>query len=261
LAADLRVLLVENEERDARLILRELASAGFSVECRRVIDAGGLRAAVGEGSWDVVLAEYVVLGFGFEEALGILAGAGVDAPLMIVSGRIGERALAAALRAGASDYVSKGSLEDLGAAVRGSLAKRAARRQQDAEVAELERAAGVLRQAEAEARQAEARARRLLDGAPDAIIVADRSGVIQAVNDQAERLLGYARGELPGQMVELLVCDAARGGHVADRARFAADPALRPMGVERDLCARHKNGCKIPVAITLSPVEAGTGRW
>ncbi|MGA2929677.1 MAG: PAS domain S-box protein [Solirubrobacteraceae bacterium] len=257
--AELRVLLVDGEERDWQPVLRELVSAGFTVQSRRVGDAGGLRAAVGAGPWDVVLAEHLLPGLGIGEALGILADAGVDAPLIIVAGRIGERAVAAALRAGASDYVSTDRLEELAAVVRGSLAKRAARRQQDAEVAELERAAGVLRQAELAARQAEAHMRRLLDGAPDAIIVADRGGVIQAVNDQAERLLGYGRDELLDRSIELLVPDAARGAHVAHRARFAADPGIRPMGVERDLYARHKNGCEIPVAITLSPVQTEDG--
>ena len=209
--ADLRVLQVGGEERDWQSIVRELESAGFRVQCRWVVDAGGLRAAVGAGPWDVVLADHVLLGLGFEEALGILAGAGVDAPLIVVSGRIGERAVAAALRAGASDYVSKEQLGDLSAVVRGSLAKRAARCQQEAEVAELKQAADVARRAEAAARRAEARARRLLDGAPDAIIVADQGGVIRAVNDQAERLLGYARGELLGESIELLVPEGLVG--------------------------------------------------
>ncbi len=127
--ADLRVLLVEDEERDARQILPELpelSGAGFRVQCRRVIDAGSC-AAAGDGSWDVVPAEYALLGFGFQEALAIVASAVVNAPLIVVPGRIGERALAAALRAGASGYVSKDGIDDLGAAVRGSLAKRAAR--------------------------------------------------------------------------------------------------------------------------------------
>ena len=116
-----------------------------------------------------------------------------------------------------------------------------------------------LRRAEAASRRAEERARRLLEAAPDAMIVADQSGAIQAVNDQTERLLGYARGELLGQSIELLVPEADRGAHVAHRARFAADPALRPMGVERDLYARHKNGSEIPVAITLSSVQTEDG--
>ncbi|MGA2927620.1 MAG: PAS domain S-box protein, partial [Solirubrobacteraceae bacterium] len=228
------MLLVDGEERDWQPILQELVTAGFTVHSRRVVDDDDLRAAVAAGPCDLVFAEHVSPALGVEEALEILyTGAGVDAPLIIVAGKIGERAVAAALRAGASDYVSTDRLQELGAVVRGSLAKRAARRQQDADVAELERAAGVLRQAELAARQAEAHMRRLLDGAPDAIIVADRSGVIQAVDDQTERLLGYARDELLDRSIELLVPNAARGAHVA--ARFAADPGIRPMGVERDL--------------------------
>ncbi|MGA2929508.1 MAG: hypothetical protein ABSG43_26670 [Solirubrobacteraceae bacterium] len=138
--ADLRVLLVEDEERDARLILRELANTGFRVQGRRVVDAGGLRAAVGEGSWDVALSEYAVLGFGFEEAVGDPRWRQCRRCADHRLGGIGERALAAA-----GGYVGKGRhRDDLGAAVRGSLATHAARRPRKAELARLAQADGAV---------------------------------------------------------------------------------------------------------------------
>jgi two-component system sensor histidine kinase/response regulator len=101
--------------------------------------------------------------------------------------------------------------------------------------------------------------RQLLDGAPDAMIVSDRSGIIQTVNDQTERLLGYTREEIVGASIDMLLPDAARPGHAARRATYVATPSTRPMGVERELNARHKDGRNIPVSITLSAVRTEDG--
>ena len=111
------------------------------------------------------------------------------------------------------------------------------------------------------ARKDELRLRQLLEAAPDAMIVADAGGIIQTVNDQTERLLGYARAELVGESIEVLVPDAQRAAHPAHRASFMAAPSTRAMGVERELEARHKDGHGIPVSVTLSPVHTVDGLW
>ena len=68
----------------------------------------------------------------------------------------------------------------------------------------------------------------LLEAAPDAMVCVGRDGRIVLVNAQAERLFGYPREELAGQPVEILVPEAARAGHRALRAGYAADrPRLR----------------------------------
>ncbi len=56
-----------------------------------------------------------------------------------------------------------------------------------------------------ETRKAAARFQKLLEGAPDAMVIVDRGGRIVLVNVQAEKLFGYARAELLGQAVEILV--------------------------------------------------------
>ena len=111
----------------------------------------------------------------------------------------------------------------------------------------------------AQADKDEHRLRQLLEGAPDATIIADTDGIIQTVNDQTLRVFGYTREELTGASIDQLVPEARRAGHARRRAVYASQPSTRAMGVERELTARHKDGSEIPVSITLSPVHTDDG--
>ncbi len=111
------------------------------------------------------------------------------------------------------------------------------------------------RRAEESLRQSEEKFRLLLDGAPVATVISDRTGQISLVNKQAEALLGYHRSELVGQMIEILVPDYANQKHVHNRASYVATPRLRPMGIGMELFAKHKDGHAIPVEIELSYLE------
>ena len=79
--------------------------------------------------------------------------------------------------------------------------------------------------------------RQLLETAPDAILAVDGDGRIAVVNAQTERLFGYARDELIGEPVEILVPEAARGVHAGHRDAYAAHPVARPMGAGMELAA------------------------
>jgi PAS domain S-box-containing protein len=103
------------------------------------------------------------------------------------------------------------------------------------------------------------RFRGLLDVAPDAMVVSDRSGHILLANAQAERLLGYAPEELIGQPVEVLLPERFRGRHVEHRAAYLSDPRPRAMGAALSLFARRKDGRELPVEISLSPIEDARG--
>ena len=103
------------------------------------------------------------------------------------------------------------------------------------------------------------RIRSLLESAPDATIVADAAGRIILVNAQTEKLFGYAREEMLGQTVEMLVPERLRGAHAGHRAAYQRAPQLRPMGSGRDLTGRRKDGSEFPVEISLSPVTTDDG--
>jgi PAS domain S-box-containing protein len=107
----------------------------------------------------------------------------------------------------------------------------------------------------------EALARALVEAAPDALIVIDGRGCVVFINAQGEAMFGYAREELVGQPVEVLVPVRARRAHAAHRAAFAEQPAARPMGAGLELFGRRRDGAEFPVDVRLSPVTAGSVRF
>ncbi|GGB96622.1 hybrid sensor histidine kinase/response regulator [Marinobacterium zhoushanense] len=111
----------------------------------------------------------------------------------------------------------------------------------------------------AEANATQERYRRLLEAAPDAVVVVDQQGRIVLVNAQVAPLFGYRKEELIGQSIEVLVPERARARHVDHRNHFLANHEVRPMGSGLDLAARCKDGREIPVEISLSPLETADG--
>ena len=99
----------------------------------------------------------------------------------------------------------------------------------------------------------------LLEAAPDAMVCIAADGRIVLVNAQAERLFGYQRAELIGQLVEILVPDAARAVHPGHRAAYAADPRHRPMGTGLPLAGRRRDASTFPAEISLSAIDTGEG--
>jgi len=105
----------------------------------------------------------------------------------------------------------------------------------------------------------EAEFRALLEFAPDAMVIVDSSGRMILVNGQAERMFGWTRGEMIGRPIELLVPDTAQAMHVAQRNRFFENPHTRPMGEDRQLEGRRKDGSTFPVEVSLGPIRTATG--
>ncbi|HET7504147.1 MAG TPA: PAS domain S-box protein, partial [Kofleriaceae bacterium] len=101
--------------------------------------------------------------------------------------------------------------------------------------------------------------RELVDAAPDGVIVCDHVGRIVLVNAEAERMFGYARDELLGQRIDMLVPDRARAQHGSHVSSYTSAPRLRPMGIGMELTGRRKDGSEMPVEISLSPIETSRG--
>lgn len=98
-----------------------------------------------------------------------------------------------------------------------------------------------------------------LEAVPDATVVADESGVIQAVNAQAEQLFGYPRSEMVGQQVEILVPTALRDSHLLHRSDHQRDPQARTFEESPTVRARHRDGHEFEVEISLAPLETEQG--
>jgi PAS domain S-box-containing protein len=105
----------------------------------------------------------------------------------------------------------------------------------------------------------EAKFQALLEAAPDAIVIVNAAAEIVLVNAQAEKLFGYAREELLGQSLELLLPERHRHQHAGLMARYFANPELRPMGRSAELYARRRDGSDFRAEISLSPIHTEEG--
>jgi len=130
----LHVLIVEDSEDDALLLVRELRRGGFEPAFERVDTPDALRAALGRQEWDILFADYSMPHFSGTAALALVRERGLDLPFIFVSGTIGEDTAVEAMRAGAQDYVTKGNLKRLLPAVEREL--RDARERRDRKRAE-----------------------------------------------------------------------------------------------------------------------------
>ena len=177
----LRVLILEDSEDDALLLLRELQRSGYEVESERVDTAPAMQSALDQKTWDLILSDFSMPEFNAPKALELLKASGLDLPFIIVSGTIGEEIAVAALKAGANDFLVKGKFSRLGPAIERELREAESRR---------------------ERRRAEEQLRYqayLLSNVKDAIIATDENYLVTFWNGAAESLYGWQAEEVMGK--------------------------------------------------------------
>jgi signal transduction histidine kinase len=125
----LQVLLIEDSEDDAALLDIELQRAGYAPVCHRVETREAMSSALERSTWDLIIADYRLPSFDGLAALALVKEKGLDLPFIIVSGYITEETAAAAMKAGAHDYVMKDKLARLGPAVGRELREAEVRRE------------------------------------------------------------------------------------------------------------------------------------
>jgi PAS domain S-box-containing protein/diguanylate cyclase (GGDEF)-like protein len=180
----LKVLLVEDSDADAELMLRALRDLRTPFEHARVATEQALRRALAEYGPDVVLSDFSMPGFSGQQALAIVHEHDPGMPFLFVSGTIGEELAIDALQRGAVDYVLKDNLRRLGPAVERAL--RNAREQQERR--SMERAL----------RESEERFRSIVEHSRDWIWEMDTGGRLRYSNPAVERILGHPLSSLLG---------------------------------------------------------------
>jgi PAS domain S-box-containing protein len=178
----LHVLLVEDVPSDAKLVVHQLRKDGLVIEWSRVDNEQDYRSAL-EQPIDVILSDCLLPVFSGDRAIDLLRESGLDMPLIIVSGTIGEEAAADLIRRGAADYVSKDRPGRLGMAVSRALTEAQLRRDRERALADV--------------RRADARFRSLFESDVIGIIVVDSGGRILEANSYFLAMLGRSLSDLP----------------------------------------------------------------
>lgn len=233
----LRVLIVEDSEFDARIMVNLLRQGGWEVKYQRVETGPAMQEALTNGTWDCVLSDYNLPEFSAPDALRLLQKSALDLPFVVISGGIGEDIAVATMKAGAHDYLMKGNLQRLAPAVDRELREAAVRR------------------AERSSRQAlkdsEVRYRTLWETCPDAVLVMDSGGLVRFANAALREIFGYSPEEIAGRPFAVLQTED-RDGNFARLLACLSDHSTAARCRSMETLARHRNGSAIPVEISFS---------
>lgn len=181
----LNVLIIEDSEDDALLIVLELRRSNFNPVWEQVETADELRTMLATRNWDVIVADYRIPGFNAPAALEIVKQSQLDIPFIVVSGKIGEQLAVEMMKAGAHDYVMKDNLIRLPEAVRRELREAQIRLERQQTAAALE--------------ASEARLRLVTENMSDLVCLHDSNGTYLYITPSSQALLGYSSKELNGR--------------------------------------------------------------
>jgi PAS domain S-box-containing protein len=240
----LRVLIVEDSEDDTDLLLRALRRDGYDPVHLRVDTAAAMRAALDDHTWDIIIADYVMPQFSGPDALALLRDQGIDLPVIIISGQIGEDVAVAAIQTGAHDYLMKFNLSRLQPAIERALREVHERHERE----QAQKALG----------ESEASFRMILDTANDAFISINADGVITAWNRQAEITFGWPREEIIGQPLrEAIIPPRYREAHQRGLHECLATGTGKELYKRMELTALHRDGHEFPVELAVWPTRVG----
>lgn len=183
----IHILVVEDSEDDALLIIDELRDSDYEPTYLRVDAPETMTAALKEQPWDIIIADYTMPHFSGPEALRTLHDSGLDIPLILVSGTAEEHTGIEMMRAGAKDFVLKHNLSRLIPAVTREIRESEIRKQG--------------KRAEEAARTTEENYHTMFEHAPIAVITYDRNAVVIEVNPAFEQLFGFTSSEVLGRPI------------------------------------------------------------
>ena len=238
LVRTLNVLIVEDSENDATLLLEELRQKGFTPLHERVQTPATMTLALERRLWDVVISDYVMPQFSGPDALKLLREKKLDIPFIVVSGTYGEEAAVDMMKAGANDYITKADLSRLAPAI------------------EREMEAAKARTTGADAEAAKQYLAAIVESSNDAIYGKTLDSIIVSWNPAAERIYGYSAGEIVGHSIAVLFPMNRRDELLDIMARIRRGELVGYYETER----LHKDGKIIPVSVTISPIKDDQGK-
>jgi len=233
----LQILIVEDSEDDASLLLAELAHKGYAPKHRRVDTKGEFLAALRDDTWDAVIADYALPQFSGLEALKLFRQQQLDLPFIMVSGVFGEEMAVAMMKAGADDYILKGNLSRLAPALERELEAAQDRRRHRRAIGAMQYLAAIVESSE------------------DAIYGKNLDSVIVSWNPAAERLFGYSAEEIIGHSIVPLFPLNRRDELLDILASIRRGETVGIRETER----LHKSGRIFPVSVTISPIKNMSG--
>ena len=238
----LRALIIEDSPDDFQLLLRELQRNGYEVDFERVETENAMRTALSKSEWDLILCDYSLPQLNAPRALEILHASGRDLPFIIVSGTIGEETAVEALKAGANDFVIKGSFARLIPAIQREMRDTEVRRER--------------KKVEEALKATQARLSGILDIAADAIIGINEQQKMIFFNQGSEHIFGYKANEVLGQPIDILIPQPFTEIHQDYVNEFLhAYETARQMGHRSEIFGRRKDGSEFPAEATISKLE------
>ena len=187
----LHLLIVEDSEDDAMLLVRELRRGGYDLTFKCVCTSEAVVEALAERPWDIIVSDYAMPNFDGMDALGLVQQSGLDIPFILVSGTVGEERAVAAMKAGAADYLVKGHLARLAPAVERELREADDRRQR--------------KQAQISLKESEALFRTLCGSSPVGVFKTDAHGRCLYTNERCQTILGLTGDKIVGDWWEAAV--------------------------------------------------------
>lgn len=182
----LRVLIVEDSPDDLELLLRELRRGGFEPIYTCVDTFEGMEKALDGEKWDIIISDFDMPRFSGLAALALVKEKKLDLPFIVVSGVIDEEKIVDAMRANASDYIMKGNLSRLNAAVERELREARKRREHRRTAEDLKKLSMAVEQS------------------PSTVVITDLEGKLEYVNPKFTELTGYSYHEVIGQNPSIL---------------------------------------------------------
>ncbi len=276
----LHVLLVEDSQDDADLILLELSEAGFDIVSKRVDTEVAMRQAMMDGRWDIVISDYGLPKFSAHKAMTVLHETDAptpdtlnnqlqhvaeievsgwkirkrntislmqkderrSCPFIIVSGCIGEESAIALMKEGASDFVMKDKLSRLVPVIKRELNDAAMRRE--------------YRQAQDELHESEKLMRGVAEALGEGLLIQNGRGELVMMNPEAERLLGWTEEEMLGRKVfDVIYWQEQEESQPGDFCQQLSDVLVNGSSYrsESDVFVR-KDGSLMIVSFITSPI-------